>query len=229
MRRAASVLLALAALGILCFAAWRAFEPVAGTAPTDAQPESPTETPLAEGLSIYADGQYGFSVFYPQEADVSFSFGEGRGAGAAWRHAALPDAQGTPILEVVSFSLRRDAGIPRAFDAFVRMGASTDPRELARCEVADERTGETALEERMINGTVWKAFSFGDAGMMRYAEGTSYRTVRDGSCFALETFRTGSSYTDERDAGVPDFPQEELDAQYAALDAIVASFSFVEP
>ena len=188
-------------------------------------PSAATTTPeVREGLSIYTNGTYGFTVFYPANAAVAYDFSPNHHLGSSWRANALPAVTGNPIVSIIPYTVASEDSYPRYFNAMVRIGASDDAREVARCLVPAEEQGETELPDAVINGTTWKAFSFQSAGMMQYASGISYRTVRDDECMALEQIRTGSSY---REAPTErDIPESTLEAEYGALDAIVQSFSF---
>lgn len=190
--------------------------------PTDATGAPMPE--VREGLAIYTNGSYGFSIFYPESAEVSYSFDPGYHLGSLWRANALPDAQGTPLVSIVPYHVESETAYPRYFNAMVRIGASADPAELARCEAPAADQGEVDLGNVTIGGRSWSSFSLQDAGMMQYASGVSYRTVSEGKCIAMEKVRTGSSYREETTA--QDIPQETLDAEYAALASIVESFSF---
>ena len=188
---------------------------------------APVVTPpdLTPGLSIYTNGTYGFSVFYPDDALISYEFDSSYHLGTLWRANALPAGEGVPIVAIVPYQVTNDTAYPRYFNAMVRIGASTNPDEVARCEEVAEEQGETKLPDVTIQGHTWSAFSFQSAGMMQYAEGVSYRTIFEDSCIAMEKVRTGSSYRE--DAASPnDISDETLAAEYAALDAIVSSFSF---
>lgn len=189
-------------------------------------PAATTSTPeVHEGLAIYTNGSYGFSVFYPESAEVGYAFDTSYHLGSAWRANALPDAAGSPIVEIVPYAVKSEDSYPRYFNAMVRVGASSDPDELARCEKAGSDQGETALEDVVIGTRTWKAFSFESAGMMQYANGISYRTVYEGKCIALEKVRIGSSYREDAPTD-HDISDETLAAEYAKLDPIVQSFTF---
>ncbi|MDP2157156.1 MAG: hypothetical protein Q8K68_05555, partial [Nitrospirota bacterium] len=180
---------------------------------------------LTPGLSIYTNGTYGFSVFYPDDALISYEFNPSYHLGSLWRANALPTGEGVPVVAIVPYQVTNDTAYPRYFNAMVRIGASADPDEIARCEEVAEEQGETRLPDVSIQGHTWSAFSFQSAGMMQYAEGVSYRTLFEGSCIAMEKVRTGSSYREDA-SGPNDISDETLAAEYAALDAIVSSFSF---
>lgn len=184
-----------------------------------------TDTPLT-GLSIYANGQYGFSIFYPEQAKVETSFDMQYHLPATWRVNALADATGTPIIALVTYHTTSDHSFPRYFETEVRVGVSADPHEVAACEKSGN--GETALPDKVINGVTWKAFALQGAGMMQYLTGISYRTIHDKQCYALEQIETGSSYRDDPLSSA-DIPQSVLDQHYADLIPIIQSFTFARP
>lgn len=185
-----------------------------------------TSTPqIEEGLAIYSNGPYGFTIFYPQDAEVSYTFDSSYHLGTNWRANALPDAEGAPIVSIIPFRTESENSYPRYFNAMVRIGASIDPAEIERCEVASLEQGETALPDAVIGSTTWKAFAFESAGMMQYANGVSYRTIHEGRCIALEKVRTGSSYREDAPSE-KDISEDMLSSEYAALSSIVESFSF---
>lgn len=188
---------------------------------------STTTTDLA-GRAIYTNGEYGFALMYPETARVEEIFSPQYRAGSAWRVNALADATGTPVLAIIAYSTESDNSYPRHFVAQVRVGASSDPDEVAGCLAPTPNRGETALADKTINGTTWKTFSFGDAGMMQYVSGVSYRVLHEGSCIALEKIRSGSSYQDDPESP-EDITDAELDSRYAGLDHIIESFTFARP
>ena len=185
-----------------------------------------TSTPqVEEGLAIYSNGPYGFTIFYPQDAEVSYTFDASYHLGTSWRANALPNAAGTPIVSIIPYHSESVDSYPRYFNAIVRIGASVDPAEITRCEVVGTEQGETALPDVVIGNTTWKAFAFESAGMMQYVNGVSYRTIHEGRCIALEKLRTGSSYR-EPVPSEKDVSDEVLSKEYDALARIVDSFSF---
>lgn len=176
-------------------------------------------------FSIYTNGEYGFSLMYPSHAELEQTFSTDHFLSDAWRVNALPTATGTPVLSVVTYQTRSDISYPRYFVAQVRIGASTDPAEVRRCEQAALEQGENQLADVELNGKTFKVFAFQDAGMMQYVRGVSYRTLHEGSCIALEKIQVGSSYRDDAPS-VSDISDEALQDEYNALQMIVDSFTF---
>ncbi|MES2668334.1 MAG: hypothetical protein V4644_01420 [Patescibacteria group bacterium] len=184
-----------------------------------------TSTPqVDESLAIYTNGPYGFSVFYPEAAAVEYAFDETYHLPSFWRANALPEGAGMPIVAFIPYAISREDSYPRYFTAMVRIGASSDPSEIERCESSASDQGETQLPDATINGAVWKAFSFQSAGMMQYASGVSYRRIHEEKCIALEKIRTGSSYREE--PASDDIADSVLDAEYEKLSEIVESVTF---
>ncbi|MDB5264679.1 MAG: hypothetical protein JWN64_250 [Parcubacteria group bacterium] len=182
-----------------------------------------------EQSNIYTNGEYGFSLVYPQGAKVENTFTAFYHLPPTWRANPVSiDATGTPIAAVIGYQTASEDSYPRYFVAMVRIGASKDPGEVASCEKVTPDRGETALPDVTLNGTVFKAFSFQEAAMMQYSRGVSYRAVHEGACVAVEKIQTGSNYMDDPDS-VKDVPDEKLQAEYAKLDTIVQSFRFARP
>lgn len=223
MNRLSFVLFAILMIAIAGGAAWYLIDSrndAFGSLPV--VPNTPPEA--SEGLAIYTNGLYGFSVFYPEASDVSYVFDMAYHVGSAWRTNALPESIGDPVVSIVPYAVESESSYPRYFSAMVRIGASSDEQEIARCESRAEDQGETQLPDTVINGHTWKAFSFESAGMMQYASGVSYRTVVEDRCIAMEMIQAGSSYRE--DASELDIPDEVLDAEYEKLSEIVESFTF---
>lgn len=196
----------------------------------DTPPSAPVveeEVPNLEGQNLYASGEYGFTLRYPASARLEEAFSAEYHLAPTWRASAREDT-GTPVLALVAYETESDSSYPRYYRALVRLGVSDDAADVSSCESVTPDSGEEALADVVLNGTTWSAFSFADAGMQQYVKGVSYRTVHNGKCYALEKIAAGSSYRDDPESG-SDIPDEELDAEYAQLDAIVSTFTFSAP
>lgn len=191
-------------------------------------PRTASSTPNLAGQAIFTDGEYGFTIRYPQSDATDYDFASFYHLPANWRANAAPDATGTPIIAIVGYRTASDHSYPRYFDAEVRIGASRDAKEVERCEQPATEQAEQQLPDAVLGGTTFKAFSFESAGMMQYVKGVSYRTVRDGACLAIEKLETGSSYRDDPPSA-DDIPEATLTRAYQALDAVVESFAFARP
>lgn len=182
-----------------------------------------TSTDLT-GRAIYASGEYGFAVSYPQTAQVfEEALPPTYRIGDAWRVNAVAD--GDPIVTFVAYSTESDRSYPRYYHALVRIGASDAPAEVAGCTEPTPSRGEVELPDTAFGGATWKVFSFGDAGMQQYVRGVSYRTVHEGRCIAVEKMAIGSSYREDPDSA-DDIADEVLMERYEGLDRIIESFTF---
>lgn len=192
---------------------------------TDKEPEPIPEVPaieLSEGLSIYTNGEEGFLVAYPEGAEVSEVFDTNR-LPNAWSVNARVDSSGTPLVSVTTYRVTNATSYPRDYTAELRIGKSSDAEDVRRC--LEPRGSETAGVEKAIGDTTFVSFAFGDAAMMQYVKGTSYRTVHNDACWAIESIATGSSYRDA--ASDADLSEEQLQTEYARLTGVVESFRFV--
>ncbi|MDB5194917.1 MAG: hypothetical protein JWO84_101 [Parcubacteria group bacterium] len=187
-----------------------------------------TTTPNLTGQAIFSDGEHGFTIRYLQSYETDYTFASFYHLPANWRAQALATGTGTPVIAIIGSRTQSDHSYPRYYDAEVRIGASSDPKEVARCLVPATDQGEQQLPDVTLGETSFKAFSFQDAAMMQYLKGVSYRTLHNGSCIAVEKLATGSSYADDPKSK-DDIPQATLDQAYAALDAVVATFAFSTP
>jgi len=128
-------------------------------------------TPVVDysSLNIHANGEYGFTVQYPASADVEDTFSEG---GLSWR-VNVPD----PGILIVRFTTTGGE---------VRIGASSNSSALESCEEAGP--SETQGEPVEFGEALWQVFTFDELGTEDERRATSYRTLHDGQCFALEGF-----------------------------------------
>lgn len=181
--------------------------------------------PQAEDMAAqYTNDTYGFRIEYPVGTPVTYAFTPENPLGIVWRMGALPDAAGIPIVAFTPYHTESDNSYPRSYTALVRIGASTDTREVARC--LEAAPGEMQKEAVMLGGKEWQVFSYGDAAMQRFVRGDSFRILHEGACLAVEQIAVGSHYRDD----IPserDIPDAVLDAEYAKLSSIISSFTFV--
>lgn len=209
-------------VAIACGAAWYLVDSSKRLADATA---TDTNIPMTPGDAIYVSGDYGFVLQYPESATVSETFEAGYHLPAVWRATADANTVGTPIVSFTTYTTKSENSYPRYFDALIRIGASKDAREVVQCLTATADRAEVELTDVVIGGTTWKAFSFENAAMQQYVQGISYRTVHEGTCFAMEKLAVGSRYHEE--VSERDIPQAVLDQEYAALDRIVKTFTFV--
>ena len=180
------------------------------------------------GMAIFTDGEHGFSLVYPEKYTTEYIFTSFYHLPATWRANALPGATGTPIISITGYRVEQAHAYPRYFDTEIRIGASKDPKELARCEKTALEQAEQRLPDVTFGSSTLKAFSFESAGMMQYVKGISYRVLRDGSCIAIEQLQVGSRYHDDP-ASKDDIADTVLEAKYNELSSVISSLNFVRP
>lgn len=176
---------------------------------------------ITAGESVFMSGEHGFFVVYPGSAIVEETLHSAYRIPALWRMGAI--ATGTPVVTLITYQTSSDHSYPRYYTAAVRIGVSSDPSEVAACERVGN--GEEALADVKLGPDTFKAFSFSDAAMMQYLRGTSFRTLRDGKCYAVEQISAGSSYREDKPS-IEDIQEEVLRLEHEKLRTIVDSFRF---
>lgn len=134
-----------------------------------------TSTPVVDPseLAIYTSGEYGFSFFYPAGATVTDAYSKSAGQPLPWRNQAI--GTGTPIVRV------------KANGGEVRVGASSDEDELDACLTASP--AEDMQKATTVGSTTWSTFTFDKLGTDDEERVTSYRTLHDKRCYAVELFQ----------------------------------------
>lgn len=189
-----------------------------------AEPSSPADTPAS--TETYSNDIYGFTISYPRELRPG-PFTSFHALRNSWRVDAPDGTRGTPVVAIqvvrTDSSTSAKKTYPLFFDAEVRVGVSENTRNCY-----EQRNGYTldTITDVRINDVTWKKFIFGDAAMMQYLSGASYRTIRNERCYALEQIRVGSTYRD--DSMTERWNDQELDAFYAETTPIVMSFKFTQ-
>jgi hypothetical protein len=183
-------------------------------------------------LAKYQNDTYGFEVTYPKDLNPETSFRKYYALSDKWRSQAPEEQQGNAIVAIPVFRVDNPDGVatgkpyPIYFSAEVRVGASSDPQAVADCLKTDPGYTEQKHETVDLNGTQFERFEFGDAAMMQYVQGVSYRTVHNGTCFAMEQLKAGSTYKDESmTAGIP---EEQLDVYYSQAGEMARTFRFTK-
>ena len=179
-------------------------------------------------LETYTNGTYKFILSYPSEdqAQPYANFYELNNND--WRVKATSAKRGTPVISVPIFridqgSIATGKKYPLFFDAEVRVGVSNDT---AQCYAPDDGYTNQKINSVVIGGVTFKKFDFGDAGMMKYLSGSSYRTIYNNKCYVIEQIKQGSTYRDN--TMLPGYTDKELDAIYNKTTPVVYSFRFIK-
>ncbi len=181
------------------------------------------------GFYSYTNAVYNFSIQYPPKVQPLTSFATFHEIGNNWRLNAGQANQGKAV---VSFSLFNiDQGpystgkqtYPLYYTAEVRVGVSPNIQE---CYTKDAGYANQVVTNVTINGVAFKKFSASDAGMQKYVQSESYRTIHNKMCYVIEQIRAGSSYRDEKmTIGKTD---AELMSYYNLGEKIVKTFKFTK-
>ena len=176
-----------------------------------------TGTQTAAGTNLkFTDGNKLFTFIYPNSGTLSGSLGYD----ANWR--LNTQTLGLLLAQVT---------IPRTIqpntnfgDAKFTVGTSSDPAAVSTC-LTDNLGGASKGTLVTINGVQYTKLTSGDAAAGNRYDTTSYRTVRDGQCYALEyTIHYGNFQNYDPSTGVKEFNEP---AVTAIMDSIVQSFKFL--
>ncbi len=176
--------------------------------------------------------KYGFEITAPAGATPETFFKNYSLLSDSWRMNAPTTgsaSKGMALLAIPIIRIEQNDSGPAENKSYplnlaieVRVGVSSST---ADCYKKDEGYSNQKVSDVAINGISFKKFSFGDAAMMKYVQGESYRTVHNGLCYAIEQIKTGSSY---REPGMEEALTEEGIAQYySQAEQTVKTFKFL--
>jgi len=122
--------------------------------------------------------------------------------------------------------------IPKSFqpgtnfsEAKFTVGVSSDPKAVANCQITGVMNGDQVPVPVNINGISYKKLISGDAGAGNFYENTSYRTVRNGQCYAIEyTIHSTNIGNYSPDQNIKEFDKAKVTN---TLESIVQSFKFI--
>lgn len=125
-------------------------------------------------LSIYTSGEFGFSLFYPSDAGLADAYSSTTLTGVSWRAGST--GSGTPIVRI------QEGGEE------VRVGMSTDPRELKVCTQVGP--AEVFVGPFTVGSTTWQETTFQKIGTDNEQQVTSYRIMHGHACYVVELFQS---------------------------------------
>lgn len=177
----------------------------------------------------FGSAEYNFTIQFPSYTQTRNSFSTFHEISNNWRLYAQPANQGKGVLELSIFTVDQGAystgkqKYPLYFTSLVRVGVSPNVKE---CYTADAGYTNQKVTSVVINGVTFKKFSTADAGMMKYTQAESYRTIHNNMCFALEQIKSGTTYRDEKmSAGIAD---SSLTNYYNEGTSIIQTFKFTK-
>ncbi len=188
----------------------------------------------ADSRFSFSDEAKTFSFSYPRDFRV---VGSDMGLTEMWRQNST--AMGSLLATVV---------IPRSFqpktnfsEAVFTVGMSVDPQAVATCTVPSNGEqyavsggkGDAPRASRSdkptavrINGTAFTKITFSDAAMSNYQDTVSYRTLRDGACYAVEyMIHSTNRAVYDSTQGITEFDRTRIEE---IMEGIVRSFSFLK-
>lgn len=172
----------------------------------------------ASGRKIFTDQGKLFTFTYPQAFDIA---GGGIGYTANWK----TNTDGTLGLILATVNVPQSYQPKTNFvDAVFTVGTSVDPKAVKSCLVDGNGSGVTK-STTTINGVKYTKFVSTDAGAGNRYETTSYRSVQDDQCFALEyTIHYAELQNFDPSSGVTAYNSAQV---HSDLDSIVQSFTFL--
>lgn len=171
----------------------------------------------------YTNTIYDFTLKHPSSLSATTTFSTFYHLGNFWQANAGAVSKGVPVMSVPVIHIENETAYPRYFGAEVRVGASSDAASIAGC--LKPNPGEPGSKlTATFGGATWTVVPLESAGMMQYLQGTSYRTVRNNTCFVLEELETGSRYREKADSA--DIPEERLRQYVNEVRQIAQTFQF---
>ena len=171
----------------------------------------------SSGMKTFTDQSNTFTFSYPSTVTIS-------GGGVGYTQDWMVNAT-TSGLILAKATLPASVEPKTNFQgATLTVGTSADPNALAQCTTYSESGGELQKSQVTINGVTYEKFVTSDAGAGNFYNTTSYRTLRNNQCYAIEyTVHTTNIDNYSPDQGITAYDPSKVDT---VLDAIVESFKF---
>ncbi len=169
-----------------------------------------------DGKKVFTDQGKTFRFSYPKELVVS---GGELGYTQSWRNNTQ-----TLGLSLAKVTIPRGSYPKTNFsEAWFTVGTSSDAQAIKDCLIPTN--GEQATGTVTINSVTYSKFILGDAGAGNLYDTTSYRTLRNSQCYAIEyTIHSTNLGNYSPDQGIKQFDKVSVTN---TLEAIVHSFTFL--
>jgi len=175
---------------------------------------SPPAPAATAGATVYADPEHRFRFEHPLQLVVDTG---SAAPSQSWR--AETTTHGALLAQV---TIPREAQPNTNFaEAKLTVGKSSDPAAVRDCtrDAPGEQVRSAALT---LHGRAFTQLVFSDAGAGNFYETTSYRTVENGECWAVEhTIHSTNLANYAPDQGVKAFDRAKVSAE---LEAMARSF-----
>ena len=166
----------------------------------------------------YTDSMHGFSFSHAAVLAVAKS-----PAGTTFDTPWRTNTQTLGLLFVTGTITKSTQPKTNFSEAKLTVGESNAFDAISSC--ATPQNGEIANGPVMINGVSFAKFTMGDAGAGNYYDTTSYRTVHNGRCFAIEyAIHSTSLGAYDPSQGISQFDKAKV---IAPLEGAVQSFKFL--
>ncbi len=181
---------------------------------------SPSGAAMQPGYQQFADRSGTFTFSYPDSVSVS---GGDLGYTQSWMVNAT--SSGLALAKATlgkAFQPKTDFS-----EATFTVGTSPDPSAVAECLTYNPGGGPArAPMQKIINGTTYTVFYSSDAAAGNLYDTTSYRTVRNNQCYAIEyTIHSTQLANYSPDSGVKAYNKG---AVMQVMDAMIQSFTFTD-
>ena len=182
--------------------------------PINVSPQSLTQS---GAVNTFSDGTKTISFMYPNQFIASTGAGMGNNLNA--------DVTAGSVLGTVTIPA---SYIPKTNfqGAELSVITSSDPKAVAACEQANPNTGTGVESQTVIQGVPFKKFITSDAGAGNFYEMTSYRTVKNNTCYMIEyTIHSTNIGNYSPDQGITAFDHTSI---VNLLDGIVSTFKILK-
>ncbi len=177
-----------------------------------------TTSTTAQGMNSFTDQGKTFTFNYP--STVTISGGEA-GYTTDWM-----------VNATTSGMLLAKGTLPKSFesgtnfdDATFTVGTSADPSAVAECLTWNIGNNGSQKQNVTINGVTYAKFVASDAGAGNLYQTTSYRTVRNNQCYAIEyTIHSSQLGNYPASMGIKAFDQNKVTAVF---ERMMQSFKFL--
>ena len=175
------------------------------------------EPSSTSGLDTYTDQSRTFTFAFP----TAFSpAGTEQGYSTAWSAGAT-----TTGMQLAKIDVSRSFEPGTNFaNAWFMVGTSADPSAVATCLTNPVPYPNASTTNATIGGVPFTELTYGGAGAGNRYDTTSYRTVKDGECYAVEYTIHYGVFENYPPGAVRRFDEAKVQA---ALDAIAQSFRFL--
>lgn len=168
------------------------------------------------GSKTFTDNSKTFSFDYPPNWKIS---GGGIGFSQDWR----TNTQSWGLLLVTVSAPDNLEPNTNLRDVTMKVGTSSDPKAIKECLTA--QNGEMNKGQKTINGIAYQVLTLSDAGAGNFYDTTSYRTIKNDQCHALEyTIHSLNIGNFPPEQNIKEFNSSALNQQ---LQSIIESFKFL--